>query len=192
MAKKTVSSESLKNFVRREASRFLKQNNITSVGIGYKVKDGQPTKELSIQFTVGRKVAPEALESIDAVEIPKSFLIDGVQVPTDVIQRNFEKSFREVKLEAAYSRKIVANPVVPGVSIGHPSITAGTAGCVVYDVDTGTPYVLSNWHVLNGPCGKPGDPIVQPGTYDDNRISQNVVGRLVRSYLGVSGDCAIA
>jgi endonuclease G, mitochondrial len=192
MAKKTVSSESLKNFVRREASRFLKQNNITSVGIGYKVKDGQPTKELSIQFTVGRKVAPEALESIDAVEIPKSFLIDGVQVPTDVIQRNFEKSFREVKLEAASSRKIVANPVVPGVSIGHPSITAGTAGCVVYDVDTGTPYVLSNWHVLNGPCGKPGDPIVQPGTYDDNRISQNVVGRLVRSYLGVAGDCAIA
>src|SRR5262245_54595248 len=154
MAKKVVSMEALKNFVRKEASVYLKRPNVTSIGIGYKQKDGKPTKELSIQFTVGRKVAPEALETIGAAELPKAFTIDGVEVPTDVIERRFETHLREVKmevkLEAASPRKSVVDPIAPGVSIGHPSISAGTAGCVVYDMATGTPYVLSNWHVLQG------------------------------------------
>ena len=193
---KQISSEALKTFVRKEAPRFLKQANVTSVGIGYKVKDGKPTKELSIQFTVGHKVAPEALESIGATELPKSFTIDGVEVPTDVLQRDFQVSAREIKiepkLEAASQRKSAVDPIVPGVSIGHPTISAGTAGCVVFDANSGASYVLSNWHVLNGPLGKPGDPIVQPGRHDDDRVDRNVVGKLVRSHLGVAGDCAIA
>ena len=41
---KQISSEALKTFVRKEAPRFLKQANVTSVGIGYKVKDGKPTR----------------------------------------------------------------------------------------------------------------------------------------------------
>lgn len=165
------------------------------MGIGFKTKDGKATKETCIQFTVGRKVAPEALENIGAIELPKSFVIDGVEVPTDVVQRRFETTAREVqleaKLEAAAPRKTAVNPVVPGVSIGHPSITAGTAGCVVYDAATGAPYILSNWHVLNGPQGRVGDDIVQPGRHDDNRVDRNVVGKLARSHLGVAGDCAI-
>jgi len=195
MLKKTVSIEALKSFVRRESSQFLKQENVTSVGIGYKIKDGKPTKELSIQFTVGRKVAPEGLEAICTTELPKSFVIEGVEIPTDVIQRSFGANAREIKieakLEAASLRKVAANPIVPGVSIGHPSISAGTAGCVVYDAQTGAPYILSNWHVLNGPTGAIGDSIVQPGKHDDNRVDRNIVGRLVRSHLGVAGDCAI-
>jgi len=73
MSESTVSMEALKAFVRKEASRFLQQENVTSVGIGYKIKDGKPAQELSIQFTVRRKVAPEGLESIGATELPKSF-----------------------------------------------------------------------------------------------------------------------
>jgi endonuclease G, mitochondrial len=132
MAKKIISTENLKNFVRKESARFLKQENITSIGIGYKIKDGKPTKELSIQFTVDLKVAPEEIESIGSAEIPKSFTIDGVEVPTDVIQRSYDLSAKEVKSAAVPKRKIAINPIVPGVSIGHPSISAGTAGCVVY------------------------------------------------------------
>ncbi|MCX5829883.1 MAG: DNA/RNA non-specific endonuclease [Deltaproteobacteria bacterium] len=90
------------------------------------------------------------------------------------------------------SRKTFINPIVPGVSIGHERSTAGTVGCVVYDVHDGSPYILSNWHVLNGPGGKVGDTIVQPGPYDDNRLERNVAGKLIRSYLGIAGDCAIA
>ena len=196
MTKKTVSMEALKSFVRKESSRFLKQANITSVGIGYKIKDGKPTEKLCIQFTVGRKVSPEGLQAIGVTELPKFFVIDGVEIPTDVIQRSFDTDAREVKLkaklEAASFRKAVANPIVPGISIGHPSISAGTIGCVVYDALTGAPYILSNWHVLNGSDGLIGDPIVQPGAHDDNRVVRNAVGRLVRSHLGLAGDCAIA
>ncbi len=196
MAKKAITVEALKKYVRKEAQQLLKQPNVTSVGVGYKIKGGKPTKELSIQFTVGKKVALEALETIGAVELPKSVNVDGVEVPTDVLERSFEAEFREVnvktKLEAAAPRKVAVDPIVPGVSIGHPSISAGTVGCVVYDAHTGKPYVLSNWHVLNSCAGRIGDPIVQPGSHDDDRIQRNIAGRLVRSHLGVAGDCAIA
>jgi endonuclease G, mitochondrial len=192
MSKKSASMESLKAFVRKEATHFLQQENITSVGIGYKVKAGKPTKELSIQFTVTSKVAPEELASIDAIEIPKAFTIDGIEVLTDIIARSYDLSAKAVKPEALPQRKVAINPVVPGVSIGHPSISAGTAGCVVYDANSGVPFILSNWHVLQGQNGKIGDEIVQPGSYDDNRVDRNIVGKLVRSHLGIAGDCAIA
>jgi endonuclease G, mitochondrial len=196
MKKKDISLESLKSFIRKEGSRFLEQGNVTSIGIGFKITGGKTTGKLSIQFTVGHKVAPEALESIGATELPKSINIDGVEVPTDVLQRSFNIHPKEVKLEAklqaASARKAVVNPITPGVSIGHPSISAGTVGCVVYDAQTGVPYIISNWHVLNGSKGAIGDAVVQPGSYDDNRVDRNIIGRLVRSYLGVAGDCAIA
>lgn len=195
MAKK-VSIEDLKKFVRREASRYLTQKNVTSVGIGYRQTEGKPTDELSIQFTVAQKVKPEALESIGATMLPKSIKIGGVEVPTDVIQRSYKQSYREISLEAARpkadNRKVAIDPVSPGVSIGHPSISAGTAGCVVYDAASGKPYLLSAWHVLQGDEGRIGDDIVQPGAYDDNRVSQNRMGSLERSYVGIAGDCAIA
>lgn len=196
MSDKPVSIESLKAFIRREGPRLLERHNVTSVGVGYKIKDGNLTNELSIQFTVANKVKPEKLESIGAEMLPESFEIDGVKVPTDVLQRSYTHSAREVrleaKLEAASSRKSAVDPLVPGVSIANKNETAGTLGCVVYDSHTGASYVLSNWHVLNGPEGQIGDLIVQPGPYDDNRVDRNVIGRLVRSYLGVAGDGAIA
>jgi endonuclease G len=196
MARKKVDIEDLKNFVRREAGLYLKQKNVTSIGIGYREKDGQPTEEISIQFTVSQKVKPEALESIGATLLPKSVKVAGVDVPTDVVERKYKQSFREIQVEAtkprATNRKVAINPVVPGVSIGHPSISAGTAGCVVYDSASGKPYLLSAWHVLHGDEGSVGDDIVQPGAYDDNRTAQNRVGSLERSYLGIAGDCALA
>ena len=52
--------------------------------------------------------------------------------------------------------------------------------------------MLSNWHVFQGTTGVLGDRIVQPGRFDDNRVGENGCGRLVRSFLGLAGDCAIA
>ena len=133
---------SLKSFVRKEAAQYLAQPNVTSIGVGFKITNNQPTQEMCIQFTVGRKVAIEALQALAAIELPKSFVIDGFTVPTDVVQRSYETSAREIRIEAklqnAAPRKSVINPIVPGVSIGHPSISAGTAGCVVYDAINGT------------------------------------------------------
>ena len=71
-------------------------------------------------------------------------------------------------------------------------MTAGTLGAIVYDNKTGEPYMLSNWHVLHGPDGKLGDRILQPGSHDGGSVRKSVAGRLVRSHLGLAGDCAVA
>jgi len=196
MGQKKPNVESLKRYVRSKAKHFLEKPNINSIGIGYKIRGGKRTKQLSIQFTVDEKVALEGLESIGTEEIPKELNIDGVNIPTDILERAFKPSAKwinaESKLQSAASRKSFVDPIRPGVSISHPSGTAGTAGCVVYDVDSGEPLMLSNWHVLHGETAQIGDPIVQPGPHDNNNIEQNIAGSLVRSHLGIAGDCAVA
>lgn len=184
--------EDLKQFVRTQGADYLKDDNITSVGIGYKQKDGKSTKELAIQFTVGVKAVPELLGSLGTREIPPSFNIDGVDVPTDVIQRDFKPDAKLVAEPAPNSRKTRIDPIVPGVSVANKRVSAGTIGCIVFDQHNGTPYILSNWHVLHGPGGAIGDDVVQPGPHDDNRVNMNRVGKLVRSHLGAAGDCAVA
>jgi endonuclease G, mitochondrial len=184
--------EKLKQFIRARGADFLKDKNISSVGIGYKQTDGRPTKEIAIQFTVNKKVEPEELETVDSTEIPKTIIVDGIAFPTDVIERSFSKAFKIVAEAVANPRKTHIDPIMPGVSVANTTISAGTIGCIVFDTDSGMPYILSNWHVLNGPQGNIGDDIVQPGPHDDNRIEQNKLGKLVRSHLGEAGDCAIA
>jgi endonuclease G len=190
--KSEVSMESLKQFVRTQGLDYLKNNNITSVGIGYKQINGKPTNEISIQFTVEEKSEPEALEELDTPLIPQSFVIDGVVVPTDVIERSFEIDYKIVEEVSPDQRKTRINPIQPGTSVANKKVSAGTIGCIVYDQKNGAPYILSNWHVLHGPQGNIGDEIVQPGPFDDNRINLNRLGKLVRSHLGAAGDCAIA
>ncbi len=184
--------ESLKQFVRTQGMDYLERNNITSVGIGYKKIDGKPTDEISIQFTVEEKAAPDVLESLNTPLIPNSFVIDGVEVPTDVIERDFKPDYMVVSEVTPDRRKTRLDPVEPGASVGNTKISAGTIGCIVYDQKNGTPYILSNWHVLHSPKGNIGDDIVQPGPFDDNRVNLNRIGKLIRSHLGAAGDCAIA
>lgn len=186
--------EQLKQFVRTRGEDFLKDKNISSVGIGYKERDGKKTKEISVQFTVEKKASTDVLESLDTKEIPKSFTIGGVEVPTDVLERSYQLGYKlvtESKAESV-SRKTRIDPIRPGISVANKRVSAGTIGCIVYDKVDGTPYILSNWHVLNGPNGQIGDDVVQPGPFDDNRAAQNRLGKLVRSHLGPAGDCAIA
>lgn len=184
--------DALRVFVRTRSSEYLKDPNVSSVGIGYKMKDGKPTKEIAVQFTVKRKSKPEELERLGTILIPKSFMIEGVEVPTDVIQRKYTTDYRLVAEVQTSDRKKRMDPILPGISIANVNETAGTIGCIVYDRAFGTPYVLSNWHVLHGPEGAIGDDIMQPGPFDDNRAHLNRLGKLVRSHLGHAGDCAVA
>jgi len=89
-------------------------------------------------------------------------------------------------------------PLVPGISIGHYAITAGTLGCFVWRGRSKAARVLSNNHVLaNENDGERGDDIVQSGTYDGGRRPKDVVGSLdkfVRLKAGQANlvDCATA
>ncbi|RCW45795.1 hypothetical protein DFQ14_10296 [Halopolyspora algeriensis] len=68
-------------------------------------------------------------------------------------------------------------PLVPGCSIAHPDVTAGTLGGFV-TVD-GVPHVLSNNHVLaDSDRGAAGDGILQPGPADGGQSPQDRIGSL--------------
>lgn len=184
--------------VRQVADEYLQDPNVTSVGIGYKMVDGKPTDELALQFTVGQKIAPEGLEAASTTPIPESITVNGMTFATDVLERDFQVQPVAVATEAKPDRKRRLDPMVPGVSVGyvHPSrpgdLTAGTLGCLVRESAGGKIRMLSNWHVLHGANGNLGDPIAQPGPFDDNRdAGKNRCGKLVRSFLGLAGDCAI-
>ncbi|MEA3015502.1 MAG: endonuclease mitochondrial [Sphingomonadales bacterium] len=179
----------LREHVRAKANEYLKDSNITSVGIGLKNGDGP----ISLQFTVGRKASGLELEALDTEALPESITLpDGTMVPTDVIERSYRKSFELVQPETVNERRQRRDPIQPGISISHPSGTAGTIGLIVYDRATGAPCVLSNWHVLHGNRGAVGDAIVQPGPADNNNSAGNGAGNLLRSHLGNAGDCALA
>ncbi|HEX8212304.1 MAG TPA: hypothetical protein VF584_19165 [Longimicrobium sp.] len=200
----TKSEQELIELVRTRARAYLKLPNVTSVGVGHRKVDGQSTGELVIQFTVGKKLAPEMVAAEGLTMLPETITAeDGTEVRVDVVERSYAPSFRIVEptpvallaaeqLTPAQTRRRRLDPVQPGISVSHIGGTAGTLGAIVYDVANGTPYILSNWHVLNGVGGKVGDLVVQPGPFDDANTSANAAGRLVRSHVGLAGDCAIS
>lgn len=182
----------LQEAVRQVAEEYLRDSNINSVGVGYKMKDGQTTNELALQFTVGQKLAPEALETVTTRPIPETITANGITLPTDVVEREFERQPVAVAPGTKVERKRRLDPMMPGISIAHVRSTAGTLGCLVKDNASSETLLLSNWHVFHGEDGELGDPIVQPGPFDDNRTTANVCGTVTRSFLGLAGDCAVA
>ena len=157
-SKKTAgpSIEALEEFVRDNARKFLEDPNITSVGVGFKVSKGTRTKQHCIQFTVHKKVAETAIEDLGSTLIPKTVRIGSTDVPTDVLERNFVPSYMLLKAAPVKDkRKQRLATLAPGISVSNFRGTAGTLGLIVFDAKDGTPYMLSNWHVLHTAVGKP-------------------------------------
>lgn len=187
------SPETLRAWIRRYGRLYLTDPNITSVGVGHRVRDGRRTEELCIQFTVARKLTPEQIGNSPTRKLPEQVEVGDAQIGTDVLERSYQLAARVVPEAFDDPRRSWADPIRPGVSISHPSVSAGTVGAIVHDRATGRPAVLSNWHVLHGPGGAIGDPALQPGTHDDNSgAARNRFGTLLRSHLGAAGDAALA
>lgn len=113
-----------------------------------------------------------------------------------------EEAFYELITDVDRTARL--RPAMPGISIGHYLVTAGTFGAVVYDKSTGQPFILSNNHILanssNGHDARAriGDPILQPGAYDGGKYSKNILARLAK-YVTLDEyplvnlmDCALA
>ncbi len=185
--------------VRYRALPYLRTAGVTSVGIGYKRVGRTRTGELSVVFTVRRKLARRECKSEGAVPLPASFaLADGRPIRADVIERTYHLTHLDPADAASPPgdplgavRRARLDPVRPGSSVGHEGSGAGTIGAIVFG-DDGTPFVLSNWHVLAGPGSAPGDPVAQPGPLDDSDDVADVLGRLERRHLSLAGDAAIA
>ncbi|SHM19954.1 hypothetical protein SAMN05660826_00475 [Caldanaerovirga acetigignens] len=166
--------------LRRYEKKLFSIENVVGTGLGYKIVEGRTTNEPAVIVLVKKK-KPER-------ELPRSQILPKKleNVMTDVIEVG-EVRFLDVRTQKT-------RPAMPGVSIGHYKVTAGTFGAVVKDEATGEPLILSNNHVLanatNGRDGRAsiGDPILQPGPYDGGG-AEDVIAHLYR-FVPVEKDLA--
>jgi hypothetical protein len=178
-----------------KAKGVLPVGNIVGVGIAEKETKGRPTGQLAIKIYVEKKNDGTFTISSEA-DIPPTF--SGFK--TDVVEIGLIEAFHETAeslAEALVDRQSYPRPVPCGVSVGHPRVTAGTAGCLVYDDQA--VYILSNNHVLaNVNNAKIGEPIIQPGVVDGGQVPRDQIGQLVDFVpLQMNGppnsvDCALA
>jgi hypothetical protein len=131
----------------RVAAGWLKEANVTGVGVGYKIKGGQLTDVIAIQIFVERKLAPDDVTGRGYKLVPEE--IDGL--PTDVVQAG---PFKEV-VSPSGSRGDRRDPLIGGLSVGHASspFHYGTLAAVAFD-SANNPIALSNEHVLDGDIGE--------------------------------------
>lgn len=162
----------------KHSETFMKKHNLTGFGIGFKKVKGKKTNKLSLVFMVEKKLSKSKL-SPDQL-LPS--ILDGTEC--DVIETG--------KIVASmYTDRV--RPAIPGYSVGHYAVTAGTLGCVVYRGTT--KYILSNNHILaNTNDAEIGDHIWQPGRIDGGTDTDTIA--ILTDWIPivdwVTVDCAIA
>jgi hypothetical protein len=158
------------------APRLMGMSNVVGVGKGHKHVHGESTGKPTLTVLVRKKLPKDELLAKDVV--PQNI----EDADTDVIEVGDVVALGPVP---SVSRTAKCRPAMPGVSIGHYKITAGTFGAVVFDRNGGTPLILSNNHVLancsNGRDGRSrvGDHIWQPGKYDGG-TDRDTIATLLR------------
>jgi len=165
--------------------------NVVGVGVGYKQTEDETSDTLAVIVYVRRKYAatslrknelvPTELSAATSIEVPP--LPDGKGVTTEAAGGgSVVTDVKEVGEIQALAYNARVRPAVPGYSLGHYAITAGTFGCLVRDACAPCrTYVLSNNHVLaNSNAASPGDPILQPGAFDGGTHPQDTIARLLR------------
>lgn len=168
----------------------MKMPNVIGVGKGFKTTNDQETDQECLVVLVEKKVALEDLPR--SARIPPLF---RGQV-TDVVEVGRIKALRPGAPDDAspttdpvrvpVARNVRVRPAPGGVSIGHPEITAGTQGAVVWSNETGETLILSNNHVLaassTNESGAPLNevPILQPGVFDGGNVEKDTIGTLYR------------
>jgi hypothetical protein len=123
----------------------------------------------SVQNRVDKKKPKAKVKNL----VPKQVTVPGVPqpLPTDV---------EEIGVVTIEPNTMRVRPAIPGFSIGHVKITAGTFGCLVRKRDDDkTLYILSNSHVqANEGLGAKGDKILQPGKADGGKMPADILAEL--------------
>jgi len=162
-----ATQEQILQVKKKVQARLMKKMNVTGVGIGFKETRGKLTDELSLVVLVTKKMELSQLASKDIVPAEiEGIVTDVKEVGHIVIHKLRTDRWR---------------PAVPGVSIGHEYITAGTFGAVVRDNNASNKLILSNNHVLaNSNDAQQGDSILQPGPIDHGYAPQDRIADLER------------
>jgi hypothetical protein len=180
---------------------FLKRPNVVGVGVGYKITKGVQTSKVAVVALVEKKKPLSALAREDRLPSSLGYAVySGVGVGYEVGAGGYSSIPVDVveigRVEAlSYTNRY--RPFMPGVSIGHYQITAGTFGAVVKDTNSDELLLLSNNHVFaNSNDALISDPILQPGPIDGGKYPEDAVARLLRfvpiDFGEESGDCPYA
>lgn len=169
----------------KHQAELMPLDNVVGVAVSLKMTGGKPTKEWSLTVLVEKKEPKTKVAKASLVPAQ----LEGV--PTDVIEVG-----KIVPL--VFTARV--RPALPGYSVGHHNITAGTFGCLVRDIRRcccklekdccctptrgecpGDYLILSNNHVLaDSNRGKPGDLILQPGSFDGGVFPADGIATLER------------
>ena len=174
---------------------WLNRPGVTAVDVGYKIKAGKLTDELAIRVHVKRKLPPEAVSQHERFSESRKVKKLGA-FSIDIIEAEYAPSRSLAAAvepeEAAELHRGPVDPLVGGISVGNPRVTAGTLGAIVWDRTDCKVCILSNWHVL---CGSPvcaaGEDIYQPGVADGGTAADKVA-ELKRFRLDRDADAALA
>lgn len=186
----------------------MKMPNVIGVGKGFKTTNDQETDQECLVVLVEKKVALEDLsrsaripplfrgQVTDVVEVGRIKALrpdrpdepDGPDTPysPDGPSAPDDASPTTDPVRVPVARNVRVRPAPGGVSIGHPEITAGTLGAVVWSNETGETLILSNNHVLaassTNESGAPLNevPILQPGVFDGGNVEKDTIGTLYR------------
>jgi hypothetical protein len=152
-----------------KAKPWAMGKGIQGIGIAEKITDGVKLGVLAIKVYVEKKLPKSKLQDL----VPKEMRVPGIEekVVTDI---------QEIGVVKKEPNTIRVRPAIPGFGLGHVKITVGTFGCLVRKKgDPKTLYILSNSHVLaDEGNGSVGDPVIQPGAYDDGVVPGDVIAEL--------------
>jgi hypothetical protein len=146
-------------------------HGIQGLGIAERTTNGKRLKELALKVYVDVKKPVSKLKG--STKVPKEVKVAGLEMPilTDV------EAIGVVRPESNTAR---VRPAIPGFSIGHVDVSAGTFGCLVRKKGGAeTLYVLSNSHVLaNQGLGSPGDAVIQQARADGGSVPDDLIATL--------------
>ena len=152
---------------------LFEKPNVVGAGLGYMTKNGERYSE-GVVVMVSRKLPLAALAPHEVIENEYHGIV------TDVMEVGHLVAPKPITAQVV-DRTGRVRPAPGGVSIGHYKITAGTLGCVCYDLLTGNTVILSNNHVLaNSNGAEIGDRILQPGVYDSGDYDDDYIADLLR------------
>lgn len=161
---------------------YQHRSNVTAADRGYIWHDGKETTDIGLRIHVANKIPKSELESSQI--FPTEF--EGL--PLDVISGDYRSRPTSTEVGGRQTSPMLMG----GLSCGPLGRGAGTLGAIVIDEISGKPSILSNWHVLAGPDGFAGAPIMQPATIDGGDPQTDVVAHLGRFILDQDGDAALA
>lgn len=157
-----------KTILRKANLHFADNPDVTSIGKGYRYKNGKRTKQIMIVVGVAKKL-PTAQVRRNRM-LPPSFLgvpIDVQNQPLEAPPPVVEVPPPPVLTTSPESLIGKMRPCPPGYSIGHYLITAGTLGFYARRAGSDDWVLFSNNHVLaNSNDARANDEIRQPGKHD--------------------------